>query len=114
MSLEERIAEAVDPTVFVRLCNAVLQSEHDHAFQVIDGTRGDDGNDGWLESQRRMFAIYCPVKPNGTYFSHYWLLVTVKFDDAAGLGARSFEPRVRFGSSFSHARLEAAGSMSNL
>ena len=71
MSLEEQIAEAVDPTVFVRLCNALLQAEHGHAFQVIDGTRGDDGNDGWLESQRRMFAIYCPVKPETRTTANY-------------------------------------------
>ncbi len=63
MSLEEQIAQTVDPTVFTRLCNAVLTAEHGLAYQVIDGTRGDNGNDGWLESEKRMFAIYCPVKP---------------------------------------------------
>jgi len=30
---------------------------------VIDGTRGDEGNDGWLDSEHRIFAIHCPVKP---------------------------------------------------
>jgi hypothetical protein len=63
MSLEEQIAQTVDPTVFTRLCNAVLTMEHGHAYQVIDGTRGDDGNDGWLETERRVFAMYCPVNP---------------------------------------------------
>jgi hypothetical protein len=63
MSLDEQIAQTVDPTVFTRLCNALLTAEHGHAYQVIDGTRGDDGNDGWLETERRVFAIYCPVKP---------------------------------------------------
>ena len=71
MSLEEQIAQAVDPTVFVRLCNALLQTEHGHAYQVIDGTQGDDGNDGWLESQRRIFAIYCPVKPETRTTANY-------------------------------------------
>ena len=63
MSLEEQIAQTVDPTVFMRLCNSVLQAEYGHAFQAVDGTRGDEGNDGWLESERRIFAVHCPVKP---------------------------------------------------
>jgi hypothetical protein len=63
MSLEEQIAQTVDPVLFTRLCNAVLTAEHGHAYQVIDGTRGDDGNDGWLEPERRIFAFYCPLKP---------------------------------------------------
>jgi hypothetical protein len=63
MSLEEQIAQTVDPNLFTRLCNALLTAEHGHAYQVIDGTRGDEGNDGWLQSERRIFAIYCPLKP---------------------------------------------------
>lgn len=63
MSLKEQIAETVDPTLFTRLCNSLFTAEHGHAYQVIDGTRGDEGNDGWLEVEHRIFAIYCPVKP---------------------------------------------------
>jgi hypothetical protein len=71
MSLEEQIAQTVDPTLFTRLCNAVLSAEYGHAYQVIDGTRGDEGNDGWLESERRIFAIYCPLKPESRKDSDY-------------------------------------------
>ncbi len=63
MSLEEQIAQTVDPTLFTRLCNSLFTAEHGHFYQVIDGTRGDEGNDGWLETERRIFAIYCPLKP---------------------------------------------------
>ena len=63
MSLQEQIAQTVDPLLFTRLCNALFVAEHGHAYQVIDGTRGDEGNDGWLDSERRIFAIYCPLKP---------------------------------------------------
>jgi len=63
MSLEEQIAQTVDPTLFTRLCNGLFTAEHGHSYQVIDGTRSDEGNDGWLEAERRIFAIYCPLKP---------------------------------------------------
>lgn len=63
MSLEDQIGQTVDPALFTRLCNAVLTAEHPHDYQVVDGTRGDGGNDGWLRSQKRMYAMYCPVKP---------------------------------------------------
>lgn len=71
MSLEEQIAQTVDPTLFTRLCNSLFTAEHGHAYQVIDGTRGDDGNDGWLETEHRVFAIYCPVKPERKKDSDY-------------------------------------------
>lgn len=63
MSLEEQIAQTVDPVLFTRLCNSLFTAQHQHAYQVVDGTRGDEGNDGWLDSERRIFAIYCPTKP---------------------------------------------------
>jgi hypothetical protein len=71
MSLEDQISQTVDPALFTRLCNAVLAAEHGHGYQVIDGTRGDEGNDGWLESERRIFAIYCPLKPERRKDSDY-------------------------------------------
>jgi len=61
--LEEQIAQITDPDDFVKLCNSLLTAEHGTDFQVIDGTRGDEGNDGYLISQQQLFAIYCPKKP---------------------------------------------------
>lgn len=64
MSLEEQIAQIVEPNLFTRLCNTLFAAEHGHNYQVIDGTRGDDGNDGWVKSENRILAIHCPVKPD--------------------------------------------------
>jgi len=63
MSLEEQIAQIVDPFEFTRLCNTIFAAEHGHDFQVIDGTRGDEGNDGWVKPENRILAIHCPIKP---------------------------------------------------
>ena len=63
MALDEVVAQMVDPHEFVRLVNAVHVDMYPQDFQVIDGTRGDNGNDGYVASERRMLAIYCPVKP---------------------------------------------------
>jgi hypothetical protein len=63
MTLDELIAQTTNPQEFARLCNSVFSDIYGNSFQVIDGTRGDDGNDGYVASERRMLAIYCPVKP---------------------------------------------------
>jgi len=63
MTLEEQIAQITDPQEFTRLCNSILTEKYGKAFQVIDGTRGDDGNDGYVITEKRMLAIYCPIKP---------------------------------------------------
>jgi len=63
MTLDELIAQMTDPWEFTRLCNAIFTDMYAHDFQVIDGTRGDNGNDGYVASERRMLAIHCPVKP---------------------------------------------------
>jgi hypothetical protein len=63
MSLEEQVAQTVDPMLFSRLCNSLFTAEHGYAYQVVDGTRSDEGNDGWLDSEHRIFAVYCPMKP---------------------------------------------------
>jgi hypothetical protein len=63
MSLEEQIAQTVDPVQFTRLCNSLFAAAYGHDYQPIDGTRGDEGNDGWLNSERKILAIYCPLKP---------------------------------------------------
>jgi len=63
MSLDSLIRQMDNPQEFTRLCNAVLCASHPRDFQVIDGTRADQGNDGYLASEKRMFAFFCPMKP---------------------------------------------------
>src|SRR5450759_2197785 len=63
MTLDELIAQITNPQEFTRLCNSVFADIYGDAFQVIDGTRGDNGNDGYVASERRMLAMYCPIKP---------------------------------------------------
>jgi hypothetical protein len=63
MTLDELIAQITNPQEFTRLCNSVFTDIYGEGFQVIDGTRGDNGNDGYVESERRMLAMYCPIKP---------------------------------------------------
>jgi hypothetical protein len=63
MSLDEQIAKMTNPQEFTRLCNTVFTDIYGHAFQVIDGTRSDNGNDGYVDSENRMLAINCPIKP---------------------------------------------------
>lgn len=71
MALDELVAQMVDPHEFVRLVNAVHLDMYPRDFQVVDGTRGDNGNDGYVASERRMIAIYCPVKPEQRRDSDY-------------------------------------------
>jgi hypothetical protein len=59
VSLEAQISLMTVPQEFIRLCNAVLIAEHGDDFLPIDDDRGDRGNDGYLKSQRRMFAGHC-------------------------------------------------------
>lgn len=61
--LEEQIAQITNSDDFVKLCNTLLTAEYGPDFQVIDGTRSDEGNDGYLTSHQQLFAIYCPRKP---------------------------------------------------
>jgi hypothetical protein len=63
MTLDELIAQSTNPQEFTRLCNSVFTDIYGDSFQVIDGTRGDNGNDGYVASERRLLAMYCPVKP---------------------------------------------------
>jgi hypothetical protein len=59
MSLEAEIGRMTDPQEFMRLCNAVLSAEHGDDFLPIDDDRPDRGNDGYLKSQKRIFAAHC-------------------------------------------------------
>lgn len=63
MSLEDQIAQIVNPQEFTRLCNTLFAAVYKENYQVIDGTRGDEGNDGYVVTERRVLAIYCPIKP---------------------------------------------------
>ena len=63
MHLEDKIAQITNPQEFTRLCNTVLTAHYDQDFQVIDGTRGDEGNDGYVVSEMRVIAMHCPIKP---------------------------------------------------
>lgn len=63
MTLEEQVAQITNPQEFTRLCNTVFSHKYGNEFQVIDGTRSDGGNDGYIISEKRIIAIYCPIKP---------------------------------------------------
>ena len=43
----------------MRLCNALLGAEHGEDFLPIDDDRPDGGNDGYLKSEQRVFAVHC-------------------------------------------------------
>lgn len=59
MNLQAQIELITNPQDFTRLCNAVLQAEHGAGFLPIDDDRTDRGNDGYLKSERRIFAAHC-------------------------------------------------------
>ena len=63
MDLEEQIGLITNPLDFTKLCNTVFTEKFGSDFQVIDGTRGDEGNDGYVRPEKRVLAIYCPIKP---------------------------------------------------
>lgn len=63
MILEDQIAQIVNHLDFTRLVNAIFTCTYGEDFQPIDGTRGDQGNDGYIMSEKRILAIYCPLKP---------------------------------------------------
>ncbi|WP_329463870.1 hypothetical protein [Streptomyces sp. NBC_01431] len=59
MNLQAQIELITAPQDFTRLCNAVLQAEYGTDFLPIDDDRADRGNDGYLKSEKRMFAAHC-------------------------------------------------------
>ncbi|MGC0421441.1 hypothetical protein [Embleya sp. AB8] len=63
MNLQAQIELVTVPQEFTRLCNAVLRAEHGADFLPIDDDRSDRGNDGYLKSEQRMFAIHCFKRP---------------------------------------------------
>jgi hypothetical protein len=56
-----QIREIRNSQDFQDLCQQVLAAEYDD-FQVLDDSGGDKGNDGYIPSKRRLFAMYCPEK----------------------------------------------------
>lgn len=59
MTLASQINGMTVPQEFTRLCNALLIAEHGDDFLQIDDDAPDGGNDGYLTSERRMFAMHC-------------------------------------------------------
>jgi predicted NACHT family NTPase len=55
------LREIRDSVFFQELCQRVLAAEYED-FQSIDDSGGDKGNDGYVPSLKRLFAIYCPEK----------------------------------------------------
>jgi hypothetical protein len=59
VTLESQIELMTVPQEFCRLCNAVLRASHGDDFLPIDDDQPDAGNDGYLKSERRIFAMHC-------------------------------------------------------
>lgn len=69
--IEDQIAIMTNPQEFTRLCNSIFTCSYGDDFQVIDGTRSDEGNDGYVRSEKKILAIYCPIKPEKKTDSDY-------------------------------------------
>lgn len=63
MSLEAQINLITVPQEFARLCNALMRAEHGEDFLAVDDDVPDAGNDGYLRSERRMYAMHCFKRP---------------------------------------------------
>jgi len=87
MNLEEQISQITNPQEFTRLCNLVLTEEYGVDFQVIDGTRSDEGNDGYIVSEKRIVAMHCPIKPERKKDSDYVKKIRGDLKKAATLNA---------------------------
>lgn len=59
MNLQAQIELITVPQDFTRLCNAVLRAEYGDDFLPVDDDRSDRGNDGYLKSEKRIFAAHC-------------------------------------------------------
>lgn len=85
MYLEDQIALITNPQEFTRLSNLILTCIYGEDFQIIDGTRSDEGNDGYLRSEKTIFAIYCPIKPEKKTDKDYLEKITSDMQKAAKL-----------------------------
>lgn len=63
MNLESIIRQITNQQEFVDICNTIFTAIYKEDFQIIDGTRADAGNDGYIISEQRIFSIHCPSKP---------------------------------------------------
>lgn len=59
MSLRAQIELMTVPQDFTHLCNVVLTAQYGDDFLPIDDDRADRGNDGYVKSEKRMFAAHC-------------------------------------------------------
>ncbi len=62
MELEQQIRQLNNPQEFTEICNTLLTEKYGDDFQIIDGTRSDHGNDGYVESEKRIFCYALPDK----------------------------------------------------
>jgi hypothetical protein len=59
------IREIRNPLHFQELCQALLTAEYED-FETVRDYNGDKGNDGYLPSRRRLYAMHCPMKSDKT------------------------------------------------
>jgi hypothetical protein len=59
VNLHAQIGLITVPQEFTRLCNAILTAEYGDDYLPIDDDRADRGNDGYLKSEKRLFAAHC-------------------------------------------------------
>src|SRR5690242_2462094 len=59
MSIQSEIELIKDPSRFSRLTILLFEAEFGFDYQAIDDDRGDGGNDGYIVSEKRMFARHC-------------------------------------------------------
>lgn len=59
MNLQAQIELITNPQEFTRLYDAVLIAEHGDDYLPVDDDRSDKGNDGYLKSEKRLFAGHC-------------------------------------------------------
>lgn len=59
MSLQAQIEAINNPQEFTRLYNAVLDMKYGLDFIPIDDDQADGGNDGYVKSEKRIFAGHC-------------------------------------------------------
>ena len=42
-----------NPQEFTRLCNSIFYCIYGEDYQIIDGTRSDEGNDGYVSTKKK-------------------------------------------------------------
>src|SRR3989344_7755552 len=80
----DNISNITSPDQFSKLCKHLFTAEFND-FQTIDDSGGDKGNDGYSESQKILFQIYCPEKPNKVNDAKYKSKIKEDLDKAKKL-----------------------------